>query len=293
VQVTDAGVRARIDTQVPRGEHHAYWITYTATDAVGNVGTGLRQVLITCPEGEIICWEFDDSRPSACSLNGKCVDKSLSSAVASVDVDGTCPEHVKVALLNPFEFRSSKDSILQAEHLVYSDGEVGMVSHPMILGVGPCAALHVLNLPTMDTTYLPWTPMNVRFMAPFIDLCSAADKVVDDEHELQEPPKLLLRGPAKIVVTASSSATPYALCPSNAPADLVCDAGVELATGEEEGDLLAVVSACHPDSILALSGLAACTHVQLDVAGTYTVSYSVSNSHVSPIQMFRASGFML
>lgn len=114
----------------------------------------------------------------------------------------------------------------------------------------------------------------------FFEHSCAADTEVEDVTEPRQPPTLMLRGPSKIVATASTSAAPYALCPANAPADLVCDFGVATAEDEEEGDLLAVVSACHPDSIMSLSGLAACTHVQLDTAGSYMVQYSVSNSNV-------------
>lgn len=100
IKVADTAGRARINTQVPRGEDHAYWITYTATDAAGNEGTGLRQVIVSCPKGEMVCWENDDTRPSACSLNGACVDESLSGALGTADVDGTFPERVKPALLH-------------------------------------------------------------------------------------------------------------------------------------------------------------------------------------------------
>lgn len=103
---------------------------------------------------------------------------------------------------------------------------------------------------------------------------------VEEEDETREPPTLVLRGPSKIVAAASSTAAPYALCPADAPADLVCDFGVASAEDEEEGSLLSVVSACHPDSIVSVSGLAACTHVKLDTPGTYSVAYSVSNSDV-------------
>lgn len=92
VQVSDSIGRARIDTKTPRGEDEAYWITYTGMDSAGNIGTGLRQVLISCPENEQVCWENDDSRPSACSLNGRCVDQSLSAALGSTSVDGMCSQ---------------------------------------------------------------------------------------------------------------------------------------------------------------------------------------------------------
>ena len=87
VQITDETWRARIDTQVPRSAAKAYWISYTATDSAGNQGTGLRQVVVTCPGKETICWEDDAMRQSACSLNGRCVDESLS-ALGTQNVDG-------------------------------------------------------------------------------------------------------------------------------------------------------------------------------------------------------------
>ena len=81
---------------------------------------------------------------------------------------------------------------------------------------------------------------------------------------------------------AASLPRPYALCPPNAPADLVCDPGVAAAVDEVEGDLLSIglVTACGPASYLAAAGLAGCTHVKLDVPGTYVVSFSVTNSEV-------------
>lgn len=87
------GQRSRVDTNIPRGEDQSYWITYTATDAAGNIGTGLRQVLITCPPDEILCFEDDDSRSSACSVSGRCMDDNLSAALGSADVEGMLPEH--------------------------------------------------------------------------------------------------------------------------------------------------------------------------------------------------------
>lgn len=110
-------------------------------------------------------------------------------------------------------------------------------------------------------------------------ICSA-DTEVEDEAEPQAPPSIQLRGPSKIVATMSSTATPYILCPTDAPADLLCDFGVAAAEDEEEGDLLSYVTACHPEYPISETGLAACSHVQLDTAGTYIVSFSVSNSNV-------------
>jgi len=85
-----------------------------------------------------------------------------------------------------------------------------------------------------------------------------------------------------VTLLASSSATPYALCPPNAPADLVCDPGVATAEDEIEGDLLGIglVTACSPSSYLKTVGLAGCTHVKLDTPGTYLVAFSVTNSEV-------------
>lgn len=55
-------------------------------DAAGNTGQGFRQVLITCPRNETICWEDDAARPNTCSLNGRCVDESVSAALGKADV---------------------------------------------------------------------------------------------------------------------------------------------------------------------------------------------------------------
>lgn len=114
---------------------------------------------------------------------------------------------------------------------------------------------------------------------PRREIC-CADTGGEDEAEPREPPVLQLRGLYTILATVSSTATPYTLCPTDAPADLVCDPGVAVAEDEEEGDLSSLVTACHPDSVVYQSGLGACSHVQLDTAGTYIVNFSVSNSNV-------------
>lgn len=110
--------------------------------------------------------------------------------------------------------------------------------------------------------------------------------VGDDDEELaaRSPPEIRLRGPATITLLAASSAKPYALCPPNAPLDLVCDPGIASAVDEVEGDLhsIGLVTACGPSSYLTVIGLAGCTHVKLDTPGTYTVSFAVSNSEVCP-----------
>lgn len=91
-----------------------------------------------------------------------------------------------------------------------------------------------------------------------------------------------LKGPETITVPVATSAAPYTLCPADATADLVCDPGVASAVDSVEGDLLAVglVTACQPSSYLATAGLAACTHIKLDTAGKYTITFSVANSDV-------------
>jgi hypothetical protein len=89
VQVTEPTGRAQVDTQTPRSTGNAYWITYTAIDSSGNKGIGLRQLVIACPGNEKICWEDDQFRQSACSLNGRCVDEALSSALTTTTVSST------------------------------------------------------------------------------------------------------------------------------------------------------------------------------------------------------------
>eukprot|EP00892_Ulva_mutabilis_P005892 jgi/Ulvmu1/3675/UM017_0089.1 len=197
VQISDSSGRvASVDTGTPRTEARALWLEYTSVDAAGNAGTGLRQVLIVCPDTETVCFEEDESRPSACSFDGRCIDASIAEALSEQALQG--------------------------------------------------------------------------------------DEFGADEEELaaRSAPEIRLRGPAAVTLLAAATATPYTLCPPNAPADLVCDPGVASATDEVEGDLLSIglVTACGPASYLAAVGLAGCTHVKLDTPGTYLVPFSVTNS---------------
>lgn len=73
---------------MPRSEVTALWLRYTAIDAAGNVGAGLRQVLVVCLDGETVCFETDTMRPSACSVGGECIDASLASALGDQTVQG-------------------------------------------------------------------------------------------------------------------------------------------------------------------------------------------------------------
>lgn len=89
VQVSGGnGREAAVTTATPRGEATALWLRYTAIDAAGNVGAGLRQVLVVCSNGERVCFETDSTRPSACSLDGECIDASLAGALGDQTVQG-------------------------------------------------------------------------------------------------------------------------------------------------------------------------------------------------------------
>lgn len=89
VQVSGGGARqAAVSTDTPRTEAAALWLQYTAIDAAGNVGVGLRQVLVVCPGEEMVCFEDDSARPSACSVGGRCIDASLAGALGEQAMQG-------------------------------------------------------------------------------------------------------------------------------------------------------------------------------------------------------------
>ena len=89
VQVSGGGARqGAVSTDTPRTEAAALWLQYTAIDAAGNVGIGLRQVLVVCPGEETVCFEDDSARPSACSVGGRCIDASLAAALGEQAVRG-------------------------------------------------------------------------------------------------------------------------------------------------------------------------------------------------------------
>lgn len=90
-----------MDTGTPRTEAAALWLEYTAVDAAGNTGTGLRQVVVVCPGEATVCFEDDDSRPSACSVDGRCLDASLAEVLGDQALQGLSKPPESACLLRP------------------------------------------------------------------------------------------------------------------------------------------------------------------------------------------------